>query len=225
MPAGILTIFWNPKHADQLWSWNAPENTHLTAYFNNSITGRISDAKLVDQGSTERRIVIKSAVGVEQVEKLNHEYELYSRDLRHLQGSIIPKCYGIYTGRKSSEYWSVLLLEYCDGAALRVTSDNRHLAFQAMQNLHAAGISHEKITRSNHLLLHSGGLRIISFSRAKRHKCSSSPGLFCEELIESEREFGALQDRENITELLKNITMSADHATRWGFHSHKEIIQ
>lgn len=105
---------------------------------------------------------------------------------------------------------------------------SRRLAFQAMQNLHAAGINHGNITSSHHLLLYGGGLRLISFSRAKRHKCCpnrNGPGLFCEELIESEREFGALQDRENITELLQKVTMSADHATRWGFHSHKEIIQ
>lgn len=123
MPAGILTIFWTPKHADQLWSWNAPENTHLTAYFNDSITDRVSVARLVGQDSTERIIIIKSAVGEEQVKKLNHEYELYSKDLRHLQGNTIPKCYGIYTGRKASEYWSVLLLEYCNGVALRFTSE------------------------------------------------------------------------------------------------------
>jgi hypothetical protein len=58
-------------------------------------------------------VAFKLAYDKEGVRLLRHEHEIYSGELRALQGSVIPTCYGLFTGTVSGTHSACLVLEYC----------------------------------------------------------------------------------------------------------------
>lgn len=62
-------------------------------------------------------IIIKSALGPDEMLLLTREAEFYSNELRSLQGTVVPKCFGFFRGKVDGVDFGCLLLEYCSGRA------------------------------------------------------------------------------------------------------------
>jgi hypothetical protein len=62
-------------------------------------------------------IIVKAALGPDEMILLNREAEFYSNELRHLQGTVVPKCFGLFRGKVDGVDFGCLLLEYCSGRA------------------------------------------------------------------------------------------------------------
>lgn len=65
------------------------------------------------QQGPSKKVTLKFANSFEAMELLEKEYSLYVRDLYHLQGSILSRCYGLYYGHDSRERVMCLVLERC----------------------------------------------------------------------------------------------------------------
>ena len=63
-------------------------------------------------------IIIKSALGPDEMILLKREAEFYSNELRLLQGTVVPKCFGFFRGKVDGVDFGCLLLEYCSGRAV-----------------------------------------------------------------------------------------------------------
>ncbi|KAG7100094.1 hypothetical protein E1B28_001874 [Marasmius oreades] len=66
-------------------------------------------------------VVLKFATGEENISLLQREATFYENELRRLQGSVVPRCYGLYQGKEDrgdcglNVSTSCLVLEYCSG--------------------------------------------------------------------------------------------------------------
>ncbi|KAF9024113.1 hypothetical protein BDZ89DRAFT_898807, partial [Hymenopellis radicata] len=94
---------------------------------------------------------------------------LYENDLRGLQGSVVPKCYGYFKGRSGGQSLSCLVLEFCNQPFR--SADFSQQIILATANLHQVGIYHGNILSGAHFVLASNGIRIIDFAKAQRHHC------------------------------------------------------
>jgi hypothetical protein len=73
----------------------------------------LADMGLV--GSHPRHtIIVKVASGAKGVESLKHEHSLYKNQLAKLQGSYVPRCYGLFSGVVNGSPFGCLLLEYIE---------------------------------------------------------------------------------------------------------------
>lgn len=64
---------------------------------------------------TRKPIFVKWARGSDEVNALSREASLYANELRHLQGSVVPECYGYFVGHDLGQQFSCMFLEYCEG--------------------------------------------------------------------------------------------------------------
>ncbi|TYJ51957.1 hypothetical protein B9479_007446 [Cryptococcus floricola] len=111
-----------------------------------------------------------------------NEYRLYSTRLKHLQGSVVPKCYGLWGGVfKAKSQWDigrelwVMLMEYGGDAPEDVydafmgddaPSVRRELLRQ-YERLHQANVLHHDIDPRHWLQRPGGGWMIIDFDGAR----------------------------------------------------------
>lgn len=59
-------------------------------------------------------VAVKWVRGLLGVDKLRYEASLYKNELKHLQGDVIPRFYGLYTGEVYGELVGCLVLEWCN---------------------------------------------------------------------------------------------------------------
>ncbi|KAF8951872.1 hypothetical protein BDZ97DRAFT_1769180 [Flammula alnicola] len=75
---------------------------------------------------------------------LKHEYEMYNTHLIHLQGTVIPRCYGYFKGKHKGKTVGCLVLEICvpdKHNSLSKEEFNRQI-MECMCKIHAARIEH-----------------------------------------------------------------------------------
>ena len=58
-------------------------------------------------------VAFKLAYDEEGIRRLKHEHEIYNKDLRALQGNVVPTCYGLFTGTLSGTPIACLVLDFC----------------------------------------------------------------------------------------------------------------
>ena len=61
------------------------------------------------------QVAVKWARGKANIRILAHELQLYDNDLRPLQGTVVPYCYGLYVGHIEGLEIGCLALEWCAG--------------------------------------------------------------------------------------------------------------
>jgi len=103
--------------------------------------------------------------------RLQTEYSVY-QTLQHLQGSVIPRCYGLF---HVEDFACLLLMEDC-GRSLEsfndLSSNQRRILVSHITQIHQCGVSHEDLEPRNVLVSNSGRLSIIDFERSERsHMC------------------------------------------------------
>lgn len=63
----------------------------------------------------EKVVIIKTARGEDEMETLNREFQFYEGELKHLQGHVVPLCFGSFRGKVDGVDFGCLVLEYCSG--------------------------------------------------------------------------------------------------------------
>lgn len=61
-------------------------------------------------------VAVKWVRGMLGVDKLRYEASLYKGELKHLQGEVVPRFYGLYTGEIHGEVVGCLVLEWCNNS-------------------------------------------------------------------------------------------------------------
>ncbi|KAF8218273.1 hypothetical protein K438DRAFT_1747467 [Mycena galopus ATCC 62051] len=176
-----LQIIWNTKTADAAetaWSWDN-RNTHYTAQIVRRIRKEVYMVRIGARGKEPIDIVaLKIARGYEEVEEMEREAGFYENQLKDLQGTVVPKCYGFYTAKiRGTQALGCLLLEYCSGAPvelLRVRKDEVNWkTMQAAYAVHEAGVLHGDLLDGRHFIPMGLDVRIIDFSVSVAHHCVS----------------------------------------------------
>ncbi|KAF7368933.1 hypothetical protein MVEN_00219500 [Mycena venus] len=173
-----LELIWDSKHTWSLWSWNsAYGNIHYTAQLVRPIKKSVYMVRIGNRGMEPTDVVaLKVARGSEAVEEMEREAGFYEHQLRDLQGTVVPKCYGFYTAKVRGMDIGCLLLEYCSGPPGR---DFAHIRSQSQG--HASYIcspqggsaTHGDLAGGHHFIPMGHDVRIVDFSVAVPHKCVS----------------------------------------------------
>uniref|UniRef100_A0A0W0F1P9 Protein kinase domain-containing protein n=1 Tax=Moniliophthora roreri TaxID=221103 RepID=A0A0W0F1P9_MONRR len=173
---------------------------------------------LASAGSREpRHVAVKIVHGKSEVRRLEHEADIYRKELKGLQGKIVPKFYGLYTASHYGVDAAVMILEYC-GTGTDPTLDfnefNRLLMLAACK-LHQVGIVHGALSDHRHILAVGRQIRIIDFANAGHsHQCfgalptldnNSSVSRGCDELERLEREYGSQEMKTTHANLLQRL--------------------
>lgn len=201
-----LQLLWDHRRTYDLWSWNMG-NTHQTARIIKCIRNRVYTAHIGPRGmEATEAIIVKAAFGLDEMILLNREAEFYSNELRHLQGTVVPKCFGFFRGKVDGVDLGCLLLEYCSGRApvWNMLEFNRCIMLSVCK-IHQAGIIHGDLLDGHHFVKMGDGIRVIDFSSAVRHRCRNGiPRLIggrgndaegqCAELVNMEKTFGFRSD-------------------------------
>jgi hypothetical protein len=110
-----LQLIWAHRRTYNLWSWSLGK-IHQTARIIKCIKNNVYTAHIGprDMEATET-IIVKAALGPDEMILLNREAEFYSNELKHLQGTVVPKCFGLFRGKINGLDFGCLLLEYCSG--------------------------------------------------------------------------------------------------------------
>ncbi|EPT01579.1 hypothetical protein FOMPIDRAFT_1100822, partial [Fomitopsis schrenkii] len=110
--------------------------------------------------------------GLLGVDKLRYEASLYKNELKHLQGDVIPRFYGLYTGEVYGELVGCLVLEWCNQSYSLKREELNRRRMGAIYCLHAAGVLHGQLRDAGHFLYSEDGrVRIVGFSLAQLHHC------------------------------------------------------
>lgn len=110
-----LQLIWDSQTTYQLWSWNNG-NIHYTAQLVRRIKNSVYMVRIGARGVEPTDVVaVKVARGKEEVEEMEREVGFYESQLKSLQGTVVPKCYGFYTAKVQGTPIGCLLLEYCSG--------------------------------------------------------------------------------------------------------------
>ncbi|KAJ7176468.1 hypothetical protein C8R46DRAFT_1346512 [Mycena filopes] len=174
-----LELIWDSQTTYQLWSWNQSYGkSHHTAQLVRRVKKEVYIVRIGPRGMDPADVVaLKFAHGEEELEDLQREAGLYEQELKGLQGTVVPKCYGLYTTKIQGTPLGCLLLEYCAGPPVgreRITDVNRK-KLGAAYALHAAGILHGDLLEPRHFVSMGRDVRIVDFGMAVTHDCV--PGL------------------------------------------------
>ncbi len=145
-------------------------------------------------GAVPTQVAVKWARGMDNILVLAHELTCYKEVLQSLQGIVIPYCYGCYVGYVEGLEVGCLVLEWCAGSGpldpteikcvplrlyyppfpMLIPRGSRQRMITAIQ-LHSLGIMHNGLYDPRHWVPGPDGkLRIVDFSRAKKHSCLGS---------------------------------------------------
>ncbi|KAF8192339.1 hypothetical protein K438DRAFT_1935133 [Mycena galopus ATCC 62051] len=129
---------------------------------------------------------------VEDFNLLLHEFDVYTA-VAHLD--IVPKLHAVIKCR--FEPWGGLIMEYAGTTLsiydvpwedLKLTWQEKLDLYDALRQLHAAGVVHGDVAARNILRRPSGTFYLVDFDRSSlNHVC---PGPACEELAQLQRNLG-----------------------------------
>lgn len=77
-------------------------------------TLELYQSPIVRRRADPPEVAVKWVRGSFGVDKLRYEASLYKGELKHLQGDVIPRFYGFYTGEVYDEPVGCLVLEWCN---------------------------------------------------------------------------------------------------------------
>ncbi|KAJ7109486.1 hypothetical protein C8R44DRAFT_289464 [Mycena epipterygia] len=152
-----LTVAVLPEHSD--YSSDSP-------VFRASIEGTDDDAP---------RFALKFAMREDLIYGLEEEERVYGNALKTLQGSAIPRCFGIYTGMQEDRPIACLVLEYF-GECIKqpfqfLPLDLKIQILEHLGAIHREGLLHGDFAERN-VLLQDGNIRIIDFDQTEAgHHC------------------------------------------------------
>jgi len=100
----------------RLWYYGNVINVHMTARIIRRLKNRVYLAHFGPRGKGPTQIVaIKIARGLQELNPIEREFNLYENDLKNLQGSVVPGLLGFFRGSIDGIDIACLLLEFCSG--------------------------------------------------------------------------------------------------------------
>ncbi|KAI0778612.1 hypothetical protein BD413DRAFT_465010 [Trametes elegans] len=153
-------------------------------------------------------VALKWAVGQELIARLENEAKIYENHLGTLQGTVVPRYYGFFTGVVRNITVACMVLEFCQGLLVDDVCELNRRRMLAAIELHKAGVFHSRLLDTRHFIpMRDGSLRIVDFSEAKVHDCPGAlplcfhrtgdprPAESCGELDVVESRFGVDAER------------------------------
>ncbi|KAJ7271884.1 hypothetical protein B0H12DRAFT_1091868 [Mycena haematopus] len=141
---------------------------------------------------------LKFAMREDLVLGLEEESRIYCNALQTLQGTTIPRCFGIYTGiGEAGQQIACLVLEYW-GECLQqpfpvLPLDLKIQILERLGAIHREGLLHGDFAERN-VLLHEGDIRIIDFDQTESgHDCRCKMNFRPGEKLPDIEEFGCDQ--------------------------------
>ncbi|KAJ6502452.1 hypothetical protein C8R45DRAFT_976667 [Mycena sanguinolenta] len=178
--------------AGSAWTVNVDPQSH-SDYCSDSPVFRASI-----EGSSEAPVfALKFAMREDLVVGLEEESRIYCNALQTLQGTAIPRCFGIYTGiGEEGQQIACLVLEYW-GECLRqpffvLPLDLKIQILERLGAIHREGLLHGDFAERNVLLL-EGDVRIIDFDQTESHNCQCKMNFHPGEKLPDMEEFGCDQ--------------------------------
>ena len=74
-------------------------------------------------------VAIKWGRGNPNLQTLAHEFHLYDGDLKPLQGTVVPRCFGFYVGHIEDQEIGCLVLEWCGGETPKNTFELKYVPY------------------------------------------------------------------------------------------------
>ncbi|PBL04278.1 hypothetical protein ARMGADRAFT_905691, partial [Armillaria gallica] len=162
-------------HVSRLWSWDAVNGFNdphtplqFTARCGETLRRNIFRASMHPSGGQPTMVIIKMSHTEEEFSRLQQEAKVYDKNLRNLQGTVVPKCYGLFATNNRGTKTGCLVLEYCATAKILSLDEYRQNVRAAVNKIHQAGIIHGGVGCSSHILSTRDGVRIIDFANARR---------------------------------------------------------
>jgi len=125
--------------------------------------------------STATTVALKFAMREDLIDDLDKEAAVYAGALQHLQGTVIPRCYGLYTGSgEGGQPIACLVLEHC-GECIQERFQYLPLSvririLERLADIHRCGLCHGDFAERN-VLQRDGDIRIIDFDQTNYHNC------------------------------------------------------
>ncbi|KAK0208661.1 hypothetical protein DFS33DRAFT_464000 [Desarmillaria ectypa] len=228
--ASTIEVVFDRSHVSRLWSWDVVNgfkghvdpNPHPQVMIHccESLRPRVFRASMGPYGRQPTiPVIIKVARTKTELSFLQWEEKVYNQYLRGLQGTVVPKCYGLFGANNGGRKTGCLVLEHCATTNIRHADYSRKIMI-AISKIHQAGIAHGNVKPSSHILTTPDGVRIIDFSNASLHECpNATPRLAdtrdahareagqCEELVVLEYGYG-LADGRNLNGMLQMASIS-----------------
>ncbi|OSX66907.1 hypothetical protein POSPLADRAFT_1080420, partial [Postia placenta MAD-698-R-SB12] len=149
-------------------------------------------------------VALKWATTADTIDRLYNEACIYEGNLKRLQGTFVPKFYGLFLAKIGVTPVCCIVLEWCCGTP---TQDIRELNRQKMlatAQIHSVGVDHGLLKDGHHFVVDSRNrLRIVDFGVAYVHECKGGIPLLkrrdentpevcseCRELRDMENTFG-----------------------------------
>ncbi|KAK0481816.1 hypothetical protein IW261DRAFT_1607072 [Armillaria novae-zelandiae] len=236
--ASIIEVIYDHNHVSRLWSWdavngiNSPDTSpQFTIRCCEALRQRVFRASMGPYGGQPTTpVIIKVARTEQEFSLLQWEEKVYNQCLRGLQGTVVPKCYGLFGTNDRGRKTGCLVLEHCATANDIKHADYCRKVMVAIIKIHQAGIIHGDVRRSSHILSTPDGVRIIDFSNAKIHECPNAQprlmdtryapesGTQCNELMVLENGYG-IADGQHLDNMLQTNMPSPLPAVH--VHSHR----
>ncbi|KAK0233535.1 hypothetical protein IW262DRAFT_1452063 [Armillaria fumosa] len=180
--ASIIEVIYDHNHVSRMWSWdavngfNSPDTSpQFTIRCCEALRPRVFRASMGPYGGQPTTpVIIKVARTEKEFSLLQWEEKVYNQCLKGLQGTVVPKCYGLFGTNDRGQKTGCLVLEYCATANDIRHDDYCRKVMVAMIKIHQAGIIHGDVRRSSHILSTPDRVRIIDFSNAKIHACPNA---------------------------------------------------
>ncbi|KAJ7632723.1 hypothetical protein FB45DRAFT_913289 [Roridomyces roridus] len=168
--------------------WNIPELC-LTGTAAAEVTVIVDPASTADYGSdspvfrgfgslqgSETVLALKFAMREDLIDALKEESRVYSGALHSLQGSVIPRCFGLYVGvGEEDQQIGCLVLEHFGECIQQPFSflplDLKIRIMDSIASIHRQGLLHGDFAERN-VLVQDGDVRIIDFDQTEwGHDC------------------------------------------------------
>ncbi|KAF9480312.1 hypothetical protein BDN70DRAFT_992830 [Pholiota conissans] len=174
--------------------------------------------------TTIQTVVLKYSRTPAALVSLQHEYGFYSQQLASFQGTVVPKCFGMFEGTVGIQRIGCLILENCKetplcsgiGNPIDAMTDKAEYVRKfmiALCKVHDKGVILNHSIDETHSVRQERDPRIIDFSRASMHTCpgacptpipdssgrvrilNNNGKLGCRELIAMEKESSKICER------------------------------
>ncbi|KAK7695331.1 hypothetical protein QCA50_002522 [Cerrena zonata] len=173
------------------------------------------NAKTFSGHKETRAVALKWATGQDGLHRLSYEYLLYQEYLKSLQGTLVPTCFGLFSGESNNNtIFTCLVLEWCGSGTVVDLNihESKRLKMLTMCALHHVGIIHGQVDNidSHHFILDdTGRFRVVSFSRASVHTCEGATIRLSRDLATGCSELRALENDDSLySATISEMTLS-----------------
>ncbi|EMD36075.1 hypothetical protein CERSUDRAFT_96300 [Gelatoporia subvermispora B] len=139
--------------------------------------GPVLQCKLTNSELQQFHVVCKFSTNQPKIDAIRNECKIYEQKLRHLQGTIIPRCYGIFQGMMDEKFVVCLVTEYSGTVVkdfYKTDWDFRIDVINALVTVHKAGVRYGRAGRfgESKVLVNCEGRHVLfNLDKAEEHTC------------------------------------------------------